>query len=398
MFYILIIPKEKKYSMSKLYNHQTASLSEIDLKMIKSVPSGGNWKNIPKSIPSERLNKIRKSGGRTTYYGRLRWDKPSYTINTYFNRPGNGCFMHPDDEKSKIPQHRLISFREAARIQSFQDDFKFFGSKTSIFKQIGNAVPTLMAYFIAKKFKAKNAIDLFCGCGGLSKGFELAGTKILLGCDQDKNFMKTWKNNHKGIPILGSLTENKTKELIISEVKKKLKNKKLDMIVGGPPCQGFSTAGWRLDSDDRNKLWNEYLDLVKKIKPKYFLIENVVGLLTSTNESKNVVENMKNAFSKIGYNFKYKKIESQFLGVPQIRKRIFIFGALKDLEMPDYPDEFVKKFITVSEAIKGMPRLKTNDGNFETSLNTKNYSMYQKWLTKKITLAQFVNYLKLERS
>ena len=384
--------------MSKLYNHQTASLSEIDLKMIKSVPSGGNWKNIPKSIPSERLNKIRKSGGRTTYYGRLRWDKPSYTINTYFNRPGNGCFMHPDDEKSKIPQHRLISFREAARIQSFQDDFKFFGSKTSIFKQIGNAVPTLMAYFIAKKFKAKNAIDLFCGCGGLSKGFELAGTKILLGCDQDKNFMKTWKNNHKGIPILGSLTENKTKELIISEVKKKLKNKKLDMIVGGPPCQGFSTAGWRLDSDDRNKLWNEYLDLVKKIKPKYFLIENVVGLLTSTNESKNVVENMKNAFSKIGYNFKYKKIESQFLGVPQIRKRIFIFGALKDLEMPDYPDEFVKKFITVSEAIKGMPKLKANDGNFEISLNTKNYSMYQQWLTKKITIAQFVKYLKLERS
>ena len=384
--------------MSRLYNHQTASLSEIDLKMIKSVPSGGNWKDIPESIPSERLNKIRKSGGRTTYYGRLRWDKPSYTINTYFNRPGNGCFMHPDDKKSKNPQHRLISFREAARIQSFQDDFKFYGSKTSIFKQIGNAVPPLMAYFIAKKIEAKNAIDLFCGCGGLSKGFELAGTKILLGCDQDKNFIETWKNNHKGTPILGSLTENKTKELIIGEVKKKLKNKKLDMIIGGPPCQGFSTAGWRLDGDERNKLWNEYLDLVKKIKPKYFLIENVVGLLTSMNKSKSVVENMKNAFSKIGYNFKYKKIESQFLGVPQIRKRIFIYGALKDLKMPDYPDEFVKKFITVSETIKGMPRLKTNDGNFETSLNTKNYSMYQKWLTKKITLAQFVNYLKLERS
>ena len=72
MFYILIIPREKKCSMGKLYNHQTASLSEIDLKIIKSVPSGGNWKNIPKSIPSERLNKIRKSGGRTTYYGRLK--------------------------------------------------------------------------------------------------------------------------------------------------------------------------------------------------------------------------------------------------------------------------------------------------------------------------------------
>ena len=384
--------------MPKLYNHQTASLSLIDLRMIRSVPSGGNWKNIPKSIPSERIKKIRLTGGRTTYYGRLRWDKPSYTINTYFNRPGNGCFMHPDDEQSQNPQHRLLSFREAARIQSFQDDFKFYGSKTSIFKQIGNAVPPLMAYFIAKKIKAKNAIDLFCGCGGLSKGFELAGTKIVIGCDKDKNFMETWKNNHKGIAVTGSLTEDETKKLIIQTIKKKLKGKKLDIIIGGPPCQGFSTAGWRLDGDDRNKLWNEYLDLVKVIRPKYFLIENVVGLLTSMNKSKNVVENMESAFSKIGYNFKYKKIESQFLGVPQVRKRIFIFGALKNLEMPEYPKEFVTKFITVEEAIKGMPRLKENNGNFETSLNTKNFSTYQKWLSKKITLAQFVKYLKNEKS
>ena len=384
--------------MPKLYNHQTASLSLIDLRMIRSVPTGGNWKNIPKSIPSERIKKIRLTGGRTTYYGRLRWNKPSYTINTYFNRPGNGCFMHPDDGQSKNPQHRLLSFREAARIQSFQDDFKFYGSKTSIFKQIGNAVPPLMAYFIAKKIKAKNAIDLFCGCGGLSKGFELAGTKILVGCDKDKNFMETWKNNHKGIAVTGSLTESETKKLIIQTIKKKLKGKKLDIIIGGPPCQGFSTAGWRLDGDDRNKLWNEYLDLVKVIRPKYFLIENVVGLLTSMNKSKNVVENMKSAFSNIGYNFKYKKIESQFLGVPQVRKRIFIFGALKNLEMPEYPKEFVKKFTTVEEAIKGMPRLKENDGNFETSFNVKNYSTYQKWLSKKITLAQFVKYLKNEKS
>ena len=366
--------------------------------MIRSVPSGGNWKNIPKSIPSERIKKIRVTGGRTTYYGRLRWDKPSYTINTYFNRPGNGCFMHPDDEQSQNPQHRLLSFREAARIQSFQDDFKFYGSKTSIFKQIGNAVPPLMAYFIAKKIKAENAIDLFCGCGGLSKGFELAGTKILVGCDKDKNFMETWKNNHKGIAVTGSLTEGETKKLIIQTIKKKLKGKKLDIIIGGPPCQGFSTAGWRLDGDDRNKLWNEYLDLVKVIRPKYFLIENVVGLLTSMNKSKNVVENMESAFSNIGYNFKYKKIESQFLGVPQVRKRIFIFGALKNLEMPEYPKEFVTKFITVKEAIKGMPKLKENDGNFEISSNTKNFSTYQKWLSKKITLARFVKYLKNEKS
>ena len=120
----------------------------------------------------------------------------------------------------------------------------------------------------------------------LSKGFELAGTNMILGCDQDKNFLETWKNNHKGIPILGNLTEKLTTNKILSEIKKKLKNKKLDMIIGGPPCQGFSTAGWRLAGDERNKLWNDYLDIVKRIKPKYFLIENVVGLLTSMNKSK----------------------------------------------------------------------------------------------------------------
>ena len=380
--------------MHKLYNHNTSSLSTLDLKMVRSVPAGGNWKNIPKNIPSERLKKIRKSGGRTTYYGRLRWDNPSYTINTYFNRPGNGCFMHPDDKNSKNPQHRLLSFREAARIQSFQDDFKFFGSKSSIYKQIGNAVPPLMAYFIAKIFKAKNAIDLFCGCGGLSKGFEMAGTKVLLGCDIDKNFMETWKNSHNGIPLLGDLIRSDTKKLII----KKLKNKKIDLIIGGPPCQGFSTAGWRIHQDKRNLLWKEYLNLVRTIKPKYFLIENVVGLLTSINKSKKVVENMKNQFSKIGYNFKYKKIESQFFGVPQIRKRIFIIGAKKNINLPDYPSEFVKKYITVEEAIKGMPKLDSDYKRLEIKSKVKNTSMYHKWLTKKISLNKFFKYLKENRS
>ena len=201
--------------MNKIYNHQTSSLSELDMKMVRAVPSGGNWKNIPNEIPSSRLENIRKSGGRTTYYGRLVWEKPSYTINTYFNRPGNGCFIHPDDTSAKKPQHRLISFREAARLQSFRDDFKFYGSKTSIFKQIGNAVPPLLSYFIAKKLKVKNGIDLFCGCGGLSNGFEMSGTKIILGSDVNKHFLETWKNNHKGEAILGDIQNTKTKDQII---------------------------------------------------------------------------------------------------------------------------------------------------------------------------------------
>ena len=126
-------------ALSLLYNHVCAKLSELDLEMVRSIPQGGNWQNIPLSVArkSERVMKIRKNGGRTTYYGRLNPNLPSYTVNTYFNRPGNGTFIHPH-------QARLISFREAARLQSFPDSYRFFGSNTSIYKQIGNAVPPLL--------------------------------------------------------------------------------------------------------------------------------------------------------------------------------------------------------------------------------------------------------------
>ena len=102
-----------------IFNHYASSLSELDMQVIKCVPPGGNWKNIPESVPSKRLAQIRESykagkGSRSTYYGRLRPDMPAYTINTYFNRPGNGCHMHYD-------QDRTISQREAARFQSFPD-------------------------------------------------------------------------------------------------------------------------------------------------------------------------------------------------------------------------------------------------------------------------------------
>ena len=91
----------------KLYNHISPTFSELEKKMVVCIPPGGNWKDIPENIPSQRLAQIRKSGGRTTYYGRLKKDAPSYTISTYFNRMGNGCFIHPS-------QDRLISIREGA--------------------------------------------------------------------------------------------------------------------------------------------------------------------------------------------------------------------------------------------------------------------------------------------
>ena len=84
-------------------NHYAAKLSDLDMQIINYVPQGGNWKNIPESVPSQRLVQIRESykegkGSRSTYYGRLRSDMPSYTINTYFTRPGNGCHIHYEQD------------------------------------------------------------------------------------------------------------------------------------------------------------------------------------------------------------------------------------------------------------------------------------------------------------
>src|SRR5688572_12906421 len=96
---------------NRIPNHFSPALSELDLTIARAVPPGGNWKNIPESVPSQRLKQIRESfaageGSRSTYYGRLRPDAPSYTISTYISRPGNGCHIHYDYNGG---QHRVLS-------------------------------------------------------------------------------------------------------------------------------------------------------------------------------------------------------------------------------------------------------------------------------------------------
>ena len=201
----------------KIYNHISPKFSEIEREMVENIPPGGNWKNIPKSVPSKRLEQIRKSGGRTTYYGRLINNKPSYTISTYFHRIGNGCHIHPD-------QNRLISIREAARLQSFRDSFIFWGPKSSIYKQVGNAVPPLLARAIAElvepHLKNKNFIDLFAGAGGMSEGFLLQGFSLIGAIEIGGQFFETFLKNHKNgnggkFFIHGDITEPKNKNKII---------------------------------------------------------------------------------------------------------------------------------------------------------------------------------------
>src|SRR5205814_1515277 len=146
------------------------------------------------TIPSQRLAQIRASfkageGSRSTYYGRLNPDNPSHTVNTYFNRPGNGSFVHYE-------QDRMISQREAARLQSFPDNFIFAGNRGSVNKQIGNAVPPLLAYQIASVLPYAGVfVDLFCGAGGLSLGFHWRGWRSAMANDIDKSFLATHERN-----------------------------------------------------------------------------------------------------------------------------------------------------------------------------------------------------------
>jgi len=368
-----------------LYNHITYPLSANDLRMVNAIPEGGNWKDIPLDVPSKRLEQIRKSGGRTTLYGRLSWNKPSYTITTYFNRPGNGAYIHPHD-------NRVISAREAARLQSFPDDYIFYGSKTSFCKQIGNAVPPLMAYSIAKKIKGetktKNVLDLFCGSGGLSKGFEWAGYNIVAANDNFKYACDTYRNNHKKTVLIeGDITKSDIKE----ELFRAIENKNIDIIIGGPPCQGFSYAGKRLVDDPRNFLFKEYVEIVKKIIPKVILVENVEGILTSNNGK--TFDSIKESFAELGYKMYGKKLLATKYGVPQKRKRVVIIGVLKGNPENCYPQEILtneENYTSVKDALINLPSIEVNGGENFSKKNIIPKGLYQKFLSGIISPEMYI--------
>jgi DNA (cytosine-5)-methyltransferase 1 len=390
-------------------NHITSSLSTLDLEMIESVPPGGNWKNIPLSIPSKRLDQIREGfrqgkGSRSTYYGRMTPNNPSYTISTYFNRPGNGCFTHYDFEGD---QHRLISQREGARLQSFPDDYVFYGSKTSIYKQIGNAVPPLLSYQIALTSKEKGVfIDLFSGAGGLSKGFEWAGWKCLLGNDIEKHYLKTFEENHNCRTLLGDISDDKVYSDLISigklEFAKFPKSPKI--IIGGPPCQGFSTAGKKRSMEDaRNHLFEKYASVLIDLKPDAFVFENVMGLV-SMNKGK-VFELIKNTLEESGYSIGVMKLSAEEYGVPQRRKRIIIHGYRGDspffsepkkitqfnrLDKIEFSDNQLRRALSVKEALGDLPRLGSNEDGSSLNYTREPDNIYMNLMRGYISPSKYI--------
>jgi len=382
--------KYKKLNSGTILNHTTYKLSNLDLEMIRPVPQGGNWKDIPIETvkKSKRLERITKTGGRTTLYGRINYKEPAYTITTYFNRPGNGTYVHPHHE-------RVLSVREAARFQCFPDSYYFCGNKTDLLKQVGNAVPTIFAYCIAKRIKdltgCSKSVDLFSGAGGMTYGFKQAGITAVVANDIEEPACITLKTNMPEIEVVcGDITKEEVKDKVINLGQKG----EADIICGGPPCQGFSMAGFRRDNDPRNRLFRDFADIVSKINPKIIIFENVEGLLSYQNGE--TYRNIIQLFSELGYNIEGRKLLTSNYGVPQKRKRVILIGTRKDINvLPSvlFPKEITggtEEQISAYETIFDLENVPCEE---EAKYNSTYSSNILSFLRGNISASEYVNIL-----
>lgn len=175
-----------------------------------------------------------------------------------------------------------------------------------------------------------NAVDLFCGAGGLTEGFRTAGFDVTYALDWDADSCETYGLNHpqarvENVPITERSARSFAK--MVGEV---------DVIVGGPSCQGFSTHGRRDPQDDRNSLWSHMRDLVQEINPRAFLMENVPGLVS--HRDGHLRGQMLKEFQDLGFRVEAKILLAADYGVPQLRRRVFVVGVQEDLAFK-FPDE-----------------------------------------------------------
>lgn len=203
--------------------------------------------------------------------------------------------------------------------------------------------------------RSLNFIDVFSGAGGLSCGLEMAGHKCLLGIDHDKHAMDTFaKNHHHADTYCGDIRKLTTKEL-----KKLTQDQTIHAIVGGPPCQGFSTAGTGDPNDLRNQLFLEFVRLVRVTKPLFIVMENVTGLVAKKNEK--TLEAIFKKFRSLGYKMEVRVLSSHNYGVAEKRRRTIFIGSKvnQDIVFPTltHEDEGAgrkKKTVTVGDIFENL--------------------------------------------
>lgn len=365
----------------RVYNHTPTNHAQKTIDHIALVPDGGKYTDLPPEL--SKNFKYHES------LHRYNSKKPSLTIDT-----GHRTHFH-------YKYNRIPTVRENARLQSFPDDFIFYGNKQQQYKQVGNAVPPLLGYAVAKKIESyfENGnddkirfIDLFAGCGGLFDGFMQSGEyEPVASVEWEKapvevlrNRLKTkWKVGDPEREVINFDIQREEELFTGFDDPKYGKHPGLDalvgehgvdVVIGGPPCQAYSIAGRnanRMDGDYRNYLFEHYISILKRYQPKLFVFENVPGMLSAMPDGTLITDLIKRDLKSAGYhiieNIKdHALIDMSQFGVPQTRKRVILIGV-KDgiLDNPeealkDFYDNILEKFkvnkvVTLEEAIGDLP-------------------------------------------
>lgn len=360
-------------------NHIALNHSDIVVRRYELIPEGGKLPK-PELLPEDIR---RKNFGNT--YTRLSRNEVSSTI-----VPGNNAFpVHPTLNRSLTP-------REAARIQTFPDEYIFMGDRRSQCIQVGNAVPPLMAAKLAycvdmyidgieyegiqpdKSFyvnvendfsgiesKAKRATlkfaDLFSGAGGFTRGLEQAGLECVLGAEWNDYAVEAYRKNFNHECLQIDLSTEENQELVANRIK----DAGVDLVVGGPPCQGFSifgnrrfvnTKSWDVSQDQRNNLVFAFANIVVKSGAPWFIMENVPAILSARNGE--YVKAVEEFFNENGYRTEHRVINAADYGAPQLRHRFILIGTTTDLAFPwpkpkyyENPESWQLPYRTVDEVI-----------------------------------------------
>lgn len=199
-------------------------------------------------------------------------------------------------------------------------------------------------------------LDLFSGCGGLSYGFQQAGFEVIAGIDNWKDALATFQKNHptsQGILMdLAVASSSKISQQI---------NKSIDVIVGGPPCQGFSISGKRNPDDPRNLLYKSFLSVIDYFKPKAIVMENVPNMVSIAQGQ--IREQILADFKRLGYQVQYKILLASDYGVPQNRRRVIFVGVSKHYKFNFPVGHFTENKITCSQAMNDLPEGSIPDGD-----------------------------------
>ena len=233
----------------------------------------------------------------------------------------------------------------------------------------------------------KRVVDLFAGAGGISVGFTKAGFNVVAANEYNPVAAKTYAYNHpETCLIVRDIYELKAEDVYQNT---KLSEGKTDVLVGGPPCQGFSMAGKRNANDPRNTLFRQYLRLVSELQPKWVVMENVPGLLSM--QGGKVVDEIITSFHDLGYAITPRVLNSADFGVPQIRHRVFFLGNRvgKQISFPNathmnntkylriFPED-VNPYVTVGEAISDLKYLGIGEGEEEIDYSNNYETNYQR--------------------